>query len=257
MIAPFLAPPKMQNAALAKPTYSPEPTPRRPLEVALLYGAAGIAAFTAIAYELLLASYTTFLMGASVFQYSLVISLMMASMGVGSYLSKNWESRALPAFLFIEIVLAFLAAVSIPALYYSFYSGIPPYFVLSFAVIGIGVIIGMEIPLISHLTRSDDALPKLLFFDYFGGFIGGLAFPIFLLPVLGFFKMAAVLAACNAGLALILLVPFRHSLSHSRRWFVAITFTLILSITAYIFADDLRRWMELNLFEIYDVTYSP
>ena len=58
-----------------------------------LYFCAGLVAFTCVAYELLLGSYATFLMGASIFQYSLVISLMMLNMGIGAFVTKRLEKN--------------------------------------------------------------------------------------------------------------------------------------------------------------------
>ncbi|MEZ4751520.1 MAG: hypothetical protein R3B54_13155 [Bdellovibrionota bacterium] len=163
---------------------------------------ASVAAFTAIAYELLLASYATFLLGASIFQYSFVLSLAMASMGIDD-LDPALKSL-LDKFLGVEVLLSWLAAIAIPTL-----CRLRPaplilfcYFLWSGSAWGIG----MEIHSSQYHAPQQPSLSKILFYDYFGGFIGGLFFPVLLLPELGFFRLGAVLAVVNAVLGLVVTV---------------------------------------------------
>lgn len=215
------------------------------------YAAATIAAFSAVAYELLLASYATFLLGATVFQYSLVISLMMASMGFGALLTGKLEERALVTFFAVELGLALIAIVALPILYTAFAWEISPRFFILLFVLAIGTAIGMEIPLLNFLNKSKDSLPKILFFDYLGGFVGGIAFPLWLLPHLGFFRLAAALGTLNAVLAACLLWLFWDKFkSHRVWWTAAVAGVLVLSLAFLVGAESFRHYLELRHFQI-------
>lgn len=243
-------PDRNPNSPSAQTRAEVRPSHRGP-QIFFLYVAAAIAAFTAVAYELLLASYATFLLGASVFQYSLVISFMMASMGLGALLTSKMKTNALQTFFLVEIGLAFTAAVALPLLYYAFAHDLSPRLLLMFFVLIIGLSIGMEIPLLSHISGSEKGLPRILFFDYLGGFAGGMAFPLWLLPKLGFFRVAAVLGTLNSVLAILMLWIFASELRAHRKWWVAlVVVTFVLALTFLLFADPLRHLMELKLFEI-------
>ena len=231
--------------------WQPEPQTRKPVFRAPLYLAATIAAFCGIAYELLLASYATFLLGASIFQYSLVISLMMASMGLGSLFTNRFESQPLKALLIIEITLACLAAIALPLLYFTFSKDLFCYPVLLMFVILIGGGLGMEIPLLNMKSGSMEGLPRILFFDYLGGFIGGILFPIILVPQLGFFKIAAILSLLNAVTGFVLLLFYGKTLGKQFWWFFIPTLiVLAIAITDIHFADVVRVFMEKALFSI-------
>ncbi|MCB0405788.1 MAG: hypothetical protein KDD51_13480 [Bdellovibrionales bacterium] len=243
----------MQSAQL-KTHREPPPPSETKAHVWVLYLGAGIAAFTAIAYELLLASYATFLLGASIFQYSFVLSLMMASMGMGALATRRKRFSSLEQFLGVEVLLSWLAAAAIPTLYAAFASTVPPHLVLLFFVVGIGVGIGMEIPLLNDMHLSGQGLSKILFYDYFGGFVGGLFFPVLLLPELGFFRLGAVLAVVNAALGLVVTVVYRKELRNRFKFWLGLTLiTIALAASGLYFAEALRRYMEWEFFKIYKV----
>lgn len=225
-----------QNTALSRTT------PRT-----FLYLAAGLAAFSAVAYELLLASYATFLMGASIFQYSLVISLMMASMGLGAYVTKYVSRSSGDVFFIIELLLCWIAVVALPLLYYIFAKQwYPQIFILTFVVL-IGGFVGMEIPLLNGIFPSTKELSRILFFDYVGGFLGGMAFPLLLLPSLGFFRVSALLATMNAAIALYFLMSFQL---RRKSWAILAVVSVIVGATYFAQSENIRLAMESSLFQI-------
>jgi spermidine synthase len=216
-----------------------------------LYLCAGIVAFTCVAYELLLGSYATFLMGASVFQYSLVISLMMLSMGIGAFLAKPLSKNHFETFLAVETLLSWSAILAVPLMYFSFSLNFAPTKVLIFFVLIMGSGIGMEIPLLSGLNPSQQSLTQILFFDYLGGFLGGILFPIILFPYFGFFQIAAGLGLLNGIIGLSFFWSFRHNLNRRRTlWGILTGITVIACLTETIFAEKLRIEMESYFFSI-------
>lgn len=198
-----------------------------------------IASFSAIAYELILASYATFLFGATIFQYSLVISLMMASMGIGSYFSKFLDSD-LNNFIVLELVLSLVAILAIPTLYSAFATQWTPKGVLVFFVLCIGFLIGLEIPLLNKFS-SGKSLNQILFSDYLGGFIGGILYPLWFLPYFGFFKTAAILGSLNAALALLC------SYQAKQKKGLCLIF-VILNILYFFESDQVRVFLETYFF---------
>lgn len=204
-----------------------------------VYVLAFIASFSAIAYELILASYATFLFGATIFQYSLVISLMMASMGLGSYLSKYTQSH-LSNFIFLELSLSLVAVLAIPLLYSVFATAFFPKLLLLFFVACIGTFIGLEIPLLNKYL-SGQSLNQILFSDYLGGFIGGIIYPIWLLPAFGFFRTAAILGTLNAGAALLCAVQLKKKIG-------LCGIIVFLNLVYLFYSESLRVFLEHHFF---------
>lgn len=222
-----------------------------PTQSIYLYLCAGIVAFTCVAYELLLGSYATFLMGASVFQYSLVISLMMLSMGIGAFIAKPLSKNHFETFLAVETILSWSAILAVPLMYLSFSLNLAPSKVLIFFVLILGSGIGMEIPLLSELTQSQQSLTKILFFDYLGGFLGGILFPIMLFPHFGFFQIAAGLGLLNGLIGLSFFWSFREKMTRKRIFWAVLTgLTGLACLTEMIFAEKIRTVMESYFFAI-------
>lgn len=219
--------------------------------IVILYTSASIAAFSAVAYELLLASYATFLLGATIFQYSLVISLMMMSMGIGALLAQKSRHRPILWFVLIELALAWIAGLAVPSLYFIFATQAGTRIALLFFVIAIGLAIGMEIPLLNEIQDSKMGVSRILFFDYLGGFAGGIAFPIFLLPHLGFFRVAALLSVLNALVAALFFFHFRTKLKRNAIYLFPILLTFLCATSYLYFAEEIRRHMEFSLFGIH------
>ena len=66
----------------------------------------------AIVTEYTLATLASYLLGDSIFQWTIVISLMLFSMGLGSRYSRKYEARLLDRFVQIEFGLSFLCTFS-------------------------------------------------------------------------------------------------------------------------------------------------
>ena len=76
-------------------------------------GCAGIVA------EFVLSTLATYLVGNAVFQWTMVMSLMLFAMGVGSRLSKFSQKRLLDTFILVEFGLSLLCAFSFPGVWYA------------------------------------------------------------------------------------------------------------------------------------------
>ncbi|MFC5886239.1 polyamine aminopropyltransferase [Kitasatospora sp. CM 4170] len=174
--------------------------------------AAFVCAACGLVYELELVALGSYLLGDSVTQTSVVLSVMVFAMGLGSLLAKRFTCRPATAFALVECALALTGGLSVLALY-SCWAWIGRY---QAAMVGltclIGVLIGAEIPLLMTLIqriRREDAgraAADLFAADYVGALIGGLAFPFLILPAFGPGTGALVTGAVNAvaGAAVVL-----------------------------------------------------
>ncbi|MFJ2650420.1 polyamine aminopropyltransferase [Streptomyces sp. NPDC087420] len=209
-----------------------------------------ICAACGLVYELELVALASYLIGDSVTQASVVLSVMVFAMGIGSLLAKRLRPWAAVGFGLVEAALALLGGCSALVLYASFaWVGESRFALVAFSL-AIGVLIGAEIPLlmtlIQRVSRQDagGTVADLFAADYVGALVGGLAFPFLLLPWLGQLTGALLTGAVNAlaGGALVLWV-FRRDLTPRSRLLLVIVNVLVLVVlaTTAVLVDDFER----------------
>ncbi|MBL4670733.1 MAG: hypothetical protein JKX81_00630, partial [Arenicella sp.] len=71
-----------------------------------------IVALCGIVYELIIGTVSSYLLGNSVYQFSLTIGFFMFAMGVGSWLSKFFDTQYIRNFVTIEIAIALVGGIS-------------------------------------------------------------------------------------------------------------------------------------------------
>jgi spermidine synthase len=233
-------------------TLPDHPTPR-PLEVALLASVFVVAA-CGLVYELAAGALASYLLGDSVLQFSTIIGTYLFAMGVGSYLSRFFE-RQLPAhFLRIELLVALIGG-SLPALLFIANATLPGAFrvLLYLLVLGVGTLVGLEIPLVMRILKRNVALKDLvsqvLTFDYLGALAVSLAFPLVLVPQLGLIRTGLLFGLMNAAVAVWALWLFRHELRQWRAHAVACGLTLGVLAMGFAGADRLTTWAEDKLYQ--------
>lgn len=168
-----------------------------------------VAAVCGLVYELLAGTLSSYLLGDSVTQFSLVIGLFLTSMGIGSYFSKFIQTRLLERLIQIEFSVGFIggsmAAVGFATFAYT--SAYVPILVSLVALIGI--LVGMEIPLVIRILREsrqlDVTLAQVMSLDYVGALLASLAFPFLILPELGLVRGGFVIGLFNVLIGLYLL----------------------------------------------------
>lgn len=188
----------------------------RPLEVALLASVFVVAA-CGLVYELAAGALASYVLGDSVLQFSTIIGTYLFAMGVGSWLSRFFE-RQLPAhFLRIELLVA-LVGGGLPAVLFLVHAWQPGAFrvLLYGLVLLVGLLVGLEIPLVMRILKRNVALRELvsqvLTFDYLGALAVSVAFPLLLVPQLGLIRTGLLFGLMNALVALWALWLFRHEL---------------------------------------------
>ena len=88
-------------------------------EIALLFGTFLIA-ICGLIYELIEGTLSSYLLGDSIYHFSLVIGLFMSSMGVGAWISRFIDEHLELAFVRLQLTIALLGGFSAFILFFTF-----------------------------------------------------------------------------------------------------------------------------------------
>lgn len=175
-------------------------------QVPLLFLNVIIIATCGLIYELLAATVSSYVLGDSITQFSLVIGIYLSAMGVGSWLSGFLDKDLAKRFVEIELAVAVLGGFSAPLLFLTFANVSYFNIILYSVVFAIGVLVGLEIPLLMRILKDELDFKKLvarvLALDYVGALAASLLFPIFLVPKLGLTRTSLVFGIMNAGVGI-------------------------------------------------------
>lgn len=227
-----------------------------PAELALLVSVFVVAA-CGLVYELAAGALASWLLGDSVLQFSTVIGSYLFAMGLGSWASR-WVQRQLVAqFLRIELLIGLVGGL-MPGLLFAAHSWLPaeaalPFRVLLYALVGlIGVLVGLEIPLVMRILKAQFAarwalaelVAQVLTFDYLGALAVALAFPLLFVPQLGLVRTGLFFGLLNALVAAWALWLFRAELRAWRVHAAACAAVLAVLGAGMAGADRLTTWAE-------------
>ena len=188
-----------------------------------------------IIYELIISSLSSYLQGDSITQFSITIGLYMSAMGIGSYLSKYMKNNLFNKFVFIEMSVGILGGFSTLILFMTnIYTEIYD-LIMYVLIILIGIFVGLEIPILTRIIEENESnvrknLANIFTFDYMGGLIGSIAFPIILFPKLGFITTTFLVGSINIGVALIIILRYKKYIEKYNvvKWIVIICLVVIL-----------------------------
>src|SRR3989441_4297279 len=172
----------------------------------LLFISVLLVAACGLIYELVAGTLASYLVGDSVFQFSTIIGTYLFAMGIGSALSRYINRGLANRFVWIELLLGVIGGFSsaLLMLAFAFTQGFE--LILYALVIVMGVLVGLEIPLLMRIVRDRyefrDVIAHVLTFDYLGALGASLLFPILLVPRLGLVRSAMLFGLINAGVAL-------------------------------------------------------
>lgn len=186
---------------------------REPIQPALppagriiLLGAVFAAAASGLVYELVAGAVSSYLLGDAITQFSLVIGVFLSAMGGGAFLAKFIQQRLLYRFVQLEIWLGALGGCSSMLMFAvsALADSLFPLFFYTLCVV-LGVLIGLEVPLLIRLLRSagsvSEALSHVLALDYAGALLGSILFPFVVLPYLGLNRASVVFGLLNLAVA--------------------------------------------------------
>lgn len=209
-----------------------------------------LVAIAGLIYELIAATVSSFLLGDSVRQFSLVIGIFLFSMGLGAWVSR-YVKRVIAGFVTIQIALALIGGFLAPVVFLSYGYGLSVAPILYGMLALVGVLSGMEIPLIARLLEALGTprfrFENVLSVDYVGALVAAVAFPLIILPQLSLVAASLMFGVLNLAVAGVSLWLFRAHLP----WRLAIGWACAACATlaALISADRLVNHIDARLFE--------
>ncbi|MFT3858749.1 MAG: polyamine aminopropyltransferase [Aquabacterium sp.] len=232
-----------------------------PAELVLLASVFVVAA-CGLVYELAAGALASYLLGDSVLQFSTIIGTYLFAMGIGSWLSRYIERQLVAHFLRIELLVGLIGGL-MPAGLFLANSLLPigasaPFRALMYGlVLLIGVLVGLEIPLVMRILKRSfahrhaalkDLVSEVLTFDYLGALAVSLAFPLLLVPHLGIVRTGVFFGLLNALVAVWALHLFRHEVRAWRAHLLACAGVIGVLLVAMMGAAPLTSWAEDSFF---------
>ena len=204
-------------------------------------------------YELIISAVSSYLVGDSTLQYSITIGLYMFAMGVGSFLSKYIKKDLFNWFVNIEIGVGVIGGLSslllfLANLYLEAYQ-----LVMYVEIILIGTLVGAEIPILTRIIELDKknlrvTLSHLFSFDYIGGLLGLVAFPLLLMPQLGFFATAFMAGTFNLICATLIVFKYHGRIRGARYYKMVTVMLLITMIFGMLVSENIGQFIENGLY---------
>ena len=212
-----------------------------------------VVALCGIVYELIIGTVSSYLLGNSVYQFSLTIGFFMFAMGVGSLISKYFSDQFVRNFILIEISIALIGGICSILLFMAFpFARVLYELVMYSLILVIGALVGMEIPILTALLAQKesmkDSIANVLSLDYVGALIGSVAFPLLLLPSLGLVQSSFAIGLINIFIAIINVMMFKSHLKHYRAILGLCFGILALLITLVLFGTYVTRFAEKHLY---------
>lgn len=216
-----------------------------------------------IILEYIQASLASMILGNAFEQWAMVIGLMMFWMGFGSLVqSRIHKSWLIRTFILIEIALALAGGYS-PSLTYLSYGYTAHYsLVLYFFVSLIGILIGLEIPVIIRINNDfskelSTNLGNILSADYIGSLAGALIYVFILLRFFPITEAAFLTAGINFFLAFATFAYFTQKKLIPLNMTLALVMATTFGALVYGYLNN-RDWQVKNEQPLYDdpIVYS-
>jgi len=212
-----------------------------------------IVALCGIVYELIIGTVSSYLLGNSVYQFSLTIGFFMFAMGLGSLISKYFNEQYIRNFILVEITIALIGGVSSVLLFMAFpFARVLYELVMYSLILVIGALVGMEIPILTTLLsenrRIKDSIAEVMSLDYVGALIGSVAFPLVLLPSLGLIQSSFAIGLINILIATANVLVFRQQLRNYGLMLKGCLLVLALLVGCVLAGAAITRFAEKHLY---------
>ncbi len=199
-----------------------------------------------IVAEYVLATMASYFLGDSVFQWTIILSLMLFSMGLGSRFSKKISTKLIEYYIGLELILSLITSFSVLLIY-----TIMPYtasvdiiiYVLSCFV---GFLIGMEIPLVTRINQEYEELKTnisgMMENDYYGSLVGGLFFAFIGIRFLGLTYTPFVVGGINLVVALIVFFGFKGIILEKKKLLISSSVVVALFVAGMSFSKPIVEY---------------
>jgi spermidine synthase len=208
--------------------------------------------------EYVLATITTYILGNSIEQFSMVIASMMLMMGVsGLVQSKMSDNNLLQKFIAVEVIMALLGGFA-PLAIYAAYGFLENSFqiVHYFFVLSVGFLIGFEIPLVmriidQHKIELRTNLTIVYAMDYIGAFVGAVIWVEYLLKNYPLTEISFIVAGFNFMVASITILYFlkQKLILKPVIYIILLVVTSLLLIIGFMSNRDISGLLEQRFYE--------
>jgi len=207
-----------------------------------------ITGFSGILIEYVISTIASYLLGDTLFQWALVISFFLFAMGIGSRITGYIKNDEASCFVLVESLLALVIALFLPLAYASMAYPFAVRFILYGSTLLVGILIGMEIPLLIRLnSRFADLalnLSRLLEKDYIGALAGGIFFAFIGLSHFGPLTLGIFVALLNWVVAVIFWLSFRRQSLTRKAVIVMMWCTGLLVCASFPLGNAVASWGE-------------
>ena len=225
-----------------------------------------VVASCGLAYELIAAALSSYLLGDSILQFSTIIGCYLFAMGVGAHFSKYvHDDDVLARFIDIELAVGLIGGVSAALLFMSFSWMAAPFRTLLYVMVFmIGAMVGMEVPLVMRALNARDTafnelVSRVLTFDYLGALAVSLLFPLVLAPYLGLVRTGFLFGMLNVGVGMWTLYVFRAELANTGGRVLRAGAVMVALVIGFVMSERMVQWGEHGLLgdEIVYSTTTP
>ena len=201
-----------------------------------------------LVYELIAGTVASYLLGDSITQFSTVIGVYLFSMGVGSFLSRYIDRNIALTFVQVELLVGLVGGSS-AALLFLMFEQVDNFRILLYSIVGIiGILIGLEVPLLMRILRDrldfKELVSQVFTFDYVGALLASLLFPLVLVPHLGLVRSSFLFGFLNVCVALWTLHLFGNALPWLKSLRAAAVLLLLGLVSGFVYSDKLMTIAE-------------
>ena len=205
-----------------------------------------------LVYELIAGTVASYLLGDSITQFSTVIGVYLFSMGIGSYLTRHVSKNIALTFVQVELMVGLVGGFSATLLFLLF-NHVDNFRIVLYGLVSlIGILIGLEIPLLMRILEErldfKTLVSQIFTFDYVGALLASLLFPLVLVPYLGLMRTSFLFGLFNIGVALWSIHIFKEQLPWQKSLKGTAVALAIALVGGFAYSDRLMSWAEASNF---------
>ena len=205
-----------------------------------------------LVYELIAGTLASYLLGDSVMYFSTIIGTYLFAMGIGSYLSRFIGRGLVARFIQVELMVGVIGGSS-AAMLFMVFAYLESFRLILYAqVIAVGVLVGLEIPLLLRILKDKlefkDLVSQVLTFDYLGALAVSLLFPLILAPKLGLVRTCFLFGVLNVLVAAWATSLFRDQIPRLSSLRVQSAAALIFLLAGFAYGERLTTFAEESLY---------
>ena len=214
----------------------------------LLLVAVFVIATCGLIYELVAGTLASYLLGDSVTQFSTIIGVYLFSMGIGSFLSRYFQSGLLQWFIRIELLVGVIGGFS-AALLFIVFPLAASFRIILYSLVGVtGILVGLEIPLLMRILKDKvefkELVSRVFTFDYIGALLASLIFPLLLVPQLGLIRTSLFFGILNIAIGWYLAYYFAKEIRQAVALKAVAILLLLSEVVAFVFSENIMAYSE-------------